>query len=150
MCESQPAGAREAFWKEGRLGICHKPKAGLWGCAPEEDVARVTFFGLYALQHRGQESAGIATTDGAVIKVRKDMGLVSQVFQEEDLLHLRGFAAVGHTRYSTTGSSRLENAPPLIVEGANGEIALGHNGNIINADLLRAELEAAGGQFGHP
>jgi amidophosphoribosyltransferase len=121
---------------------------GVFGVyAPEEDVARVTFFGLYALQHRGQESAGIATTDGKGIKVRKDMGLVSQVFQEEDLLHLQGFAAVGHTRYSTTGSSRIENAQPFMVEGPNGRIALGHNGNIINADLLRGELEAEGRTF---
>src|SRR6187431_1699398 len=106
---------------------------GVFGVhAPTEDVARVTFFGLYALQHRGQESAGIATTDGAGIMVRKDMGLVSQVFQEEDLLHLQGYAAVGHTRYSTTGSSKLENAQPFVVEGPNGRIALGHNGNIIN------------------
>jgi len=121
---------------------------GVFGVyAPDEDVARVTFFGLYALQHRGQESAGIATTDGAGIKVRKDMGLVSQVFQEEDLLHLQGFAAAGHTRYSTTGSSRLENAQPFLVEGPNGVIALGHNGNIINADMLRIELEADGCKF---
>ncbi len=121
---------------------------GVFGVyAPTEDVARVTFFGLYALQHRGQESAGIATTDGDGLKVRKDMGLVSQVFQEEDLLHLQGFAAVGHTRYSTTGSSRIENAQPFVVEGPNGSIALGHNGNIINADMLRSELEAEGRQF---
>jgi amidophosphoribosyltransferase len=121
---------------------------GVFGVyAPDEDVARVTFFGLYALQHRGQESAGIATTDGNGIKVRKDMGLVSQVFQEEDLSHLRGFAAAGHTRYSTTGSSRVENAQPFLISGPNGTIALGHNGNIINADLLRAEMEAEGRLF---
>ncbi len=121
---------------------------GVFGVyAPDEDVARVTFFGLYALQHRGQESAGIATTDGTSIKMRKGMGLVSQVFQEEDLSHLQGFAAAGHTRYSTTGSSRVENAQPFKVEGPNGVIALGHNGNIINADLLRTELEAEGREF---
>ena len=121
---------------------------GVFGVhAPTEDVARVTFFGLYALQHRGQESAGIATTDGHAINVRKDMGLVAQVFQEEDLLHLRGFAAIGHTRYSTTGGSHLANAQPLVVEGPNGTIALGHNGNIVNAEMLRAELEAEGRSF---
>jgi amidophosphoribosyltransferase len=81
------------------------------------------------------------------LKVHKDMGLVSQVFQEEDLLYLQGFAAAGHTRYSTTGSSRIENAQPFVMDGPNGQIALGHNGNIINADLLRAELEAEGRQF---
>src|SRR3954451_18332678 len=91
---------------------------GIFGVyAPEEDVARVTFFGLYALQHRGQESAGIATTDGQEISIRKDMGLVSQVFQEEDLSYLSGIAAAGHTRYSTTGSSRIENAQPFVVDG---------------------------------
>jgi amidophosphoribosyltransferase len=121
---------------------------GIFGVyAPNEDVARVTFFGLFALQHRGQESAGIATTGGGEIHVRKDMGLVSQVFQEEDFSYLRGQAAIGHTRYSTTGSSRLENAQPFVVEGPNGVIALGHNGNIVNADLLRAELEAEGRHF---
>jgi amidophosphoribosyltransferase len=121
---------------------------GVFGVfAPNEDVARVTFFGLYALQHRGQESAGIATTNGAELYIHKDMGLVSQVFLEEDLQHLQGFAAIGHTRYSTTGSSRIENAQPFLVEGPNGVIALGHNGNIVNADLLRAELEAEGREF---
>src|SRR5690606_27011115 len=92
-------------------------------------------------------SAGIAATDGNALKIRKDMGLVSQVFQEEDLLYLRGFAAAGHTRYSTTGSSRVENAQPFMIDGPNGTIALGHNGNIINADLLRSELEAEGRVF---
>ncbi len=127
--------------REGRLDNLNEA-CGVFGVfAPNEDVARVTFFGLYALQHRGQESAGIATTDGNEIFLRKDMGLVSQVFQEEDLSHLQGFAAIGHTRYSTTGSSRLENAQPFLVDGPNGQIALGHNGNIVNADLLRTELE---------
>jgi amidophosphoribosyltransferase len=121
---------------------------GIFGVfAPNEDVARITFFGLYALQHRGQESAGIASTNGKEIFIRKDMGLVSQVFQEEDLTYLRGHAAAGHTRYSTTGSSRIENAQPFLVEGPNGVVALGHNGNIVNADLLRAELEAEGREF---
>jgi len=121
---------------------------GIFGVyAPDEDVARVTFFGLYALQHRGQESAGIATTNGKEIFIRKDMGLVSQVFQEEDLSYLKGVAAAGHTRYSTTGSSRLENAQPFVVDGPNGEIALGHNGNIVNADLLREELQGQGREF---
>jgi amidophosphoribosyltransferase len=121
---------------------------GIFGVfAPDEDVARITFFGLYALQHRGQESAGIASTNGKEIFIRKDMGLVSQVFQEEDLVYLRGHAAAGHTRYSTTGSSRIDNAQPFLVEGPNGVVALGHNGNIVNADLLRAELEAEGREF---
>jgi amidophosphoribosyltransferase len=121
---------------------------GVFGVhARDEDVARITFYGLYALQHRGQESAGIATTNGKTISIQKAMGLVSQVFQEEDLQHLQGFAAIGHTRYSTTGSSRIENAQPFLVDGPNGQIALGHNGNIINADLLRSELAAEGRSF---
>ena len=121
---------------------------GVFGIyAPSEDVARLTFFGLYALQHRGQESAGIVSTDGTEIKLRKDMGLVSQVFQEEDLIYLEGIAAAGHTRYSTTGSSRVENAQPFVIEGPIGTIALGHTGNIVNADLLRTELEAEGREF---
>jgi amidophosphoribosyltransferase len=121
---------------------------GVFGVfAPAEDVARITFFGLYALQHRGQESAGVATTDGKHLRIRKGMGLVSQVFQEEDLSYLDGIAAAGHTRYSTTGSSRLENAQPFLVDGPNGSIALGHNGNIVNADLLRSEMEAEGRSF---
>jgi amidophosphoribosyltransferase len=121
---------------------------GVFGVyTPNEDVARITFFGLYALQHRGQESAGIAATDGKQIYIHKNMGLVSQVFQEDDLARIRGHAAIGHTRYSTTGSSRIENAQPFIVDGPNGQIALGHNGNVINADLLRSDLEAEGRQF---
>src|SRR4051794_20106694 len=95
--------------------------------APGEDVARLTYFGLYALQHRGQESAGIATSDGQHISVHTKMGLVSQVFDEHSLSGLTGHIAIGHTRYSTTGSSRVENAQPLVIQGELGELALGHN-----------------------
>jgi len=123
-----------------------KDKCGVFGVyAPGEDVARITFYGIYALQHRGQESAGIATGDGKSLHVRTGMGLVSQVFEENDLGHLPGHIAIGHTRYSTTGSSREENAQPVRVEGANGPLALAHNGNLINADVLRDELEDDGG-----
>ncbi len=114
---------------------------------PGEEAARTAFYALFALQHRGQESAGIATSDGQVIRRRVAMGLVTQVFREEDLLGLRGHMAVGHTRYSTTGSSLLENAQPLLVKGPAGELALGHNGNIINAKELRIRLEEWGCQF---
>src|SRR3954465_15224761 len=96
---------------------------GVW--APNEEVARLAYFGLYALQHRGQESAGIASTDGTDLHVHTKMGLVPQVFDEPDLAHLTGFAAIGHTRYSTTGSSRVENAQPLVVESDLGPLALG-------------------------
>src|SRR6266508_5825809 len=112
--------------------------------APGEEVGRLTFFGLYALQHRGQESAGIATADGDEIHVHARMGLVAQVFDEQDLRRLHGPIAIGHTRYSTTGSSREENAQPFIVDGDLGPIALGHNGNLVNARYLREELARSG------
>jgi len=112
------------------------------------DVARIAFFGLYALQHRGQESAGIATADGERIQVHARMGLVAQVFTEEDLRDLEGgHIAIGHTRYSTTGSSRVCNAQPILVDGPAGQIALAHNGNLVNADQLREELEQRGVEF---
>lgn len=119
---------------------------GVW--APGEDVARLTYFGLYALQHRGQESAGIATTDGETLMLRTRMGLVSTAFDEESLSGLKGHAAVGHTRYSTTGSSRLCNAQPLRLDDPNlGWLALSHNGNVTNAEPLHDELAAEGVSF---
>ena len=106
------------------------------------------FFALYALQHRGQESAGIAATDGHDLRVVRRMGLVGQVFAEPDLGALTGRAAIGHTRYSTTGSSRIENAQPMVVRDETlGELALGHNGNCINAREVRDELIAQGTEF---
>lgn len=121
---------------------------GVFGVyAPGIDVARVAFFGLYALQHRGQESAGIATSDGSTLDVRRGMGLVAQVFDEEDLYHLQGHIAIGHTRYSTTGSSRIENAQPIIVDSPLGPLGLAHNGNVINAQYLKDELLGGGARF---
>jgi amidophosphoribosyltransferase len=114
---------------------------GVFGIyAPEEDVAKLTYFGLYALQHRGQESAGIATFDGKEILYHKEMGLVSQVFNETILSHLPGQIAVGHTRYSTTGSSLKQNAQPAIQPTRLGPLALAHNGNLVNTIELKAEL----------
>ncbi|MBW4624307.1 MAG: amidophosphoribosyltransferase [Brasilonema octagenarum HA4186-MV1] len=114
---------------------------GVFGIyAPGEDVAKLTYFGLYALQHRGQESAGIATFEGEQVKLHKDMGLVSQVFNESTLQNLSGTIAVGHTRYSTTGSSRKVNAQPAVVETRLGSVALAHNGNLVNTVPLREEL----------
>ncbi|MCC5637429.1 amidophosphoribosyltransferase [Nostoc sp. CHAB 5844] len=114
---------------------------GVFGLyAPGEDVAKLTYFGLYALQHRGQESAGIATFEGTQVYLHKDMGLVSQVFNESILQELPGDLAVGHTRYSTTGSSRRVNAQPAVVETRLGSIALAHNGNLVNTTQLREEL----------
>ena len=108
---------------------------GVW--APGEDVAKLTYFGLYALQHRGQESAGIAVSNGRQILVYKDMGLVSQVFDETTLASLTGHLAIGHSRYSTTGGSTWQNAQPTFRPTAYGSIALGHNGNLINTAELR-------------
>jgi amidophosphoribosyltransferase len=111
---------------------------GVW--APGDEVAKLTYFGLYALQHRGQESAGIAVSDGAHIVVYKDMGLVSQVFTEASLESLRGHVAIGHTRYSTSGASVWENAQPTFRATATGHLALGHNGNLTNTHDLRVRL----------
>lgn len=116
---------------------------GVFGIyAPGEDVAKLTYFGLYALQHRGQESAGIATFDGERVHLHKEMGLVSQVFSEAILNKLSGYLAIGHTRYSTTGSSRVVNAQPAVVETRLGCLALAHNGNLVNTSELRQELLA--------
>lgn len=114
---------------------------GVFGLyAPEEDVAKLTYFGLYALQHRGQESAGIATFEGEKVYLHKEMGLVSQVFNESILQQMPGNLAVGHTRYSTTGSSRVVNAQPAVLETRLGSLALAHNGNLVNTPQLREEL----------
>jgi amidophosphoribosyltransferase len=118
---------------------------GLFGVrSPGRDVARVTYFGLFALQHRGQESAGIAVSDNGRLTTLRDMGLVTQVFDEQKLRGLRGELAIGHTRYSTTGSSHWANAQPLVQHGSARTIALGHNGNLTNAAELRDELAAQG------
>src|ERR671925_41654 len=118
---------------------------GLFGIrSPERDVARLTYFGLFALQHRGQESAGIAVSDGGLLTTLRDMGLVTQVFDEQKLRGLHGELAIGHTRYSTTGSSQWWNAQPLVQHGSARTIALGHNGNLTNAAELRADLAERG------
>ena len=121
---------------------------GIFGIyAPDEDTARLTFFALFALQHRGQESAGIATSDGKRIQVFARMGLVSQVFDEESLTSLTGHIAIGHNRYSTTGSSRICNAQPLVVGSGDNTLAIAHNGNITNAEPLFKELTEKGYSF---
>ncbi|MHB0927314.1 MAG: amidophosphoribosyltransferase [Candidatus Nanopelagicales bacterium] len=119
---------------------------GVW--APGEEVAKLTYYGLYALQHRGQESAGIAASDGHRILVFKEMGLVSQVFNENTLAMLTGHIAVGHTRYSTTGSSVWQNAQPTFRSTATGHLALGHNGNLVNTHELRDLLAAMNDELG--
>ena len=133
----------EDFEDEGPHEEC-----GVFGVyAPGEDVARLAYFGLFALQHRGQESAGIAVSDGAQVKWFKEMGLVTQIFDERTLSQLQGDIAIGHTRYSTTGSSILRNAQPLHCAWGDGTVAVAHNGNLINTEELRAELEAEGIAF---
>lgn len=125
------------------LNPSDKPEeaCGVFGVyAPGEDASKMTYFGLYALQHRGQESAGIAVFEGETVHVHKDMGLVSQVFNETILQRLPGDLAVGHNRYSTTGSSRIVNAQPAVVETRLGTLALAHNGNLVNTTELRNAL----------
>jgi amidophosphoribosyltransferase len=112
--------------------------------APRAEPARLTFFALFALQHRGQESAGICTADGDSLHRLTGMGLVSQVFRERDLVRLRGPLAIGHTRYSTTGSSRVENAQPVVVSSSLGSLALAHNGNLVNIDELKQAVADLG------
>ena len=118
---------------------------GVFGVyAPDRDVSRLTYFGLFALQHRGQESAGIAVSEQGRLTALRDLGLVTQVFDEQKLHGLRGSVAIGHTRYSTTGSSQWSNAQPLVQHGRARTVALGHNGNLVNATALRDELRAGG------
>ena len=124
-----------------------KHYCGIFGIYGHPKAAELTYYGLYALQHRGQESAGIVAHDGKVFRVHRGMGLVPQVFAAPVLDGLQGTMAVGHTRYSTTGSSHLRNAQPLTVDCARGQLAIAHNGNLTNAARLREELETAGSIF---
>lgn len=125
-----------------------REECGVFGIyAPGEDVARLTFFGLFALQHRGQESAGIAVADGQHIEMEKGMGLVTQVFNEHALGQLKGHIAIGHVRYSTTGSSVVQNAQPLQCILSAGSVAVAHNGNLINTQELREEMQTRGIRF---
>jgi len=126
-----------------------KHECGVFGVYGHPNAAELTYYGLYALQHRGQESAGIvsAREEGSNFRIRRGMGLVGQVFSEQDLKDLTGTRAIGHVRYSTTGSSTIKNAQPITVETSRGQIAIAHNGNLVNAGRLRAELEAAGSIF---
>src|SRR5437899_9288147 len=124
-------------------------ECGLFGVFGHPNAAVLTYYGLFALQHRGQESAGIVTSNGpgTSFLMHKDMGLVSQVFGPRELARLKGTRAIGHTRYSTTGTSTIKNAQPFVVDCIRGQMAIAHNGNLINADLLRDELERKGSIF---
>ena len=119
-----------------------KEECGVVGVyTPGGEASHLAFFGLFALQHRGQESAGIAATNGEGITVHTDMGLVSQIFRESDFYPLAGEMAIGHTRYSTTGTSHVRNAAPILVDGQHGQLALAHNGNITNSRQLKRQLQ---------
>jgi amidophosphoribosyltransferase len=123
-------------------------ECGVFGLyAPNEDVSRTTYFGLFALQHRGQESAGITVSTGSELKSHRDMGLVSQVFSEEHLFELQGVAAIGHVRYSTTGSSVLRNSQPLTIRAGHQPFAIAHNGNLVNTDALSEKYQRLGYRF---
>jgi amidophosphoribosyltransferase len=128
-----------------------KPKheCGVFAVYGHPDAALLTYYGLFALQHRGQESAGIVASNGPgePFQIHRGMGLVSQVFSERELQQLQGTRAIGHVRYSTTGSSTLKNAQPLVVDCARGQLAIAHNGNLVNASVLRDELESKGSIF---
>src|SRR6185503_264125 len=137
-------------WNTLARAMQYYPKhyCGVFGVYGHPNAAELTYYGLYALQHRGQESAGIVTSDGRQFRAHKGMGLVSQIFSAPGVLHnLVGSLAVGHTRYSTTGSSHLRNAQPLTADCVRGQIAIAHNGNLTNATQLRDELEAKGSMF---
>src|SRR5580658_7270739 len=126
------------------MQIYPKHYCGVFGIFGHPNAAELTYYGLYALQHRGQESAGIVTSDGKNFRAHRGMGLVPQIFDGEILHQLVGTMAIGHTRYSTTGSSQLKNAQPLTVDCMRGQIAVAHNGNLTNAAQLRDELESHG------
>src|SRR3989338_7547817 len=125
-----------------------KESCGVFGVFNHPQAAQVTYLGLFALQHRGEEAAGICTSDGENLHLYKNKGLVGEVFTEDILAKLPGTSAIGHTRYSTTGSSNIINAQPYKVDYSRGQVAVAHNGNLVNAHILRAELEAYGSIFG--
>src|SRR5512133_3816196 len=123
-------------------------ECGIFGIFNHPEASNLTYLGLYALQHRGQEACGIVSSDGKVLHSHKDMGLVADVFGNQDTFKkLPGRAAIGHVRYSTTGSSVIKNTQPIMVEYSRGAIAVAHNGNIVNAQLIRSELEPYGSIF---
>jgi amidophosphoribosyltransferase len=122
-------------------------ECGVFGIFGHPEAAKLAYLGLYALQHRGQESAGVASSDGTEIRCHKDMGLVQDIFTPEVLDHLPGASAIGHTRYSTAGDTNLNNAQPVVIECNKGKLALGHNGNLTNALELRRKLEHRGSIF---
>jgi len=134
------------FGMQSRTSKFHEG-CGVFGVYGHPEASNLTYLGLYALQHRGQEGAGIVSSDGSRLYVEKDMGLVADIFTEERINRLPGFIAIGHNRYSTTGSSEIKNVQPLVVNFALGSMAIAHNGNLVNAALIKDELEAYGSIF---
>ena len=124
-----------------------KDECGVFGIFGHPEAANMTYLGLYALQHRGQESAGIAASDGQLVRMSRAMGYVADVFDGETLAQLPGSLAIGHVRYSTAGESKLLNAQPILIDCAHGQIAICHNGNLVNARELRDELVRQGSIF---
>ncbi|NOX96859.1 MAG: amidophosphoribosyltransferase [Nitrospirae bacterium] len=124
-----------------------REECGIFGVFGHKDAAELTYLGLYALQHRGQESAGIVVSDGKKVRIQKGMGLVTEVFKQKGLEGYPSHLAIGHVRYSTMGSSSLKNAQPFLVEYSNGSLAIAHNGNLVNAQELRRKLESSGSIF---
>jgi len=124
-----------------------KEECGIFGVFGHEDASKLSYLGLYALQHRGQESAGIAASAGGRFRILKGMGLVSEVFDARNLSGLAGSSAIGHVRYSTTGSSDIKNAQPILLDTSKGKVAIAHNGNLVNAKELHDELKASGSIF---
>ena len=122
-------------------------ECGIFGVFKHADAARINYLGLYALQHRGQESAGIVSSDGHQLFQEKGMGHVADIFKESSFETLKGDMAIGHTRYSTAGESSLQNAQPIRVTCSKGELALCHNGNLVNAQEVRQRLESEGSIF---
>src|SRR3990172_2062077 len=127
--------------------MAFKDECGVFGIYGHSESANLTYLGLYALQHRGQEAVGIATSDGARLHIHKALGYVADNFNEATINRLAGMSAVGHVRYSTAGDSGIKNAQPILIDCAHGEIAICHNGNLVNAQELREELVREGSIF---
>src|SRR3989442_8447085 len=124
-----------------------REEGGVVAIFAHPEAETLAYLGLHALQHRGQESAGIVTSDGLSLHLHKSMGLVADIFTEKKLSRLRGTLAIGHTRYSTTGDPALLNAQPIMVQSNKGMMALAHNGNLVNAQEIRSRMEAQGSIF---
>src|SRR5689334_3323935 len=143
--KAEEAGLAVAI-DEAKLDSFHE-ECGVFGVYGHPEAANLVYLGLYALQHRGQESAGIVSSNGKVLIAHRGMGLVADIFNSKVIEQLEGTSAIGHNRYSTTGSTNLKNCQPLVVEYAKGGLALAHNGNLVNFDELRERLEKNGSIF---